>query len=154
MRTTARILAVTLTAGTVGLLATGAGATPGSGVSGTILASGTATEPLRVSTHGASDVVVRQITVQPGGTTGWHYHDGRLIAVVMSGTLTHIDRDCSAEEYTAGQSFLEPDGARRVHMGVNRGNVPVVLMVTYVNPHGKPLSEDAPAPACASRTGE
>jgi quercetin dioxygenase-like cupin family protein len=144
-----RVMALATTGVVLVAMASGANATPGSGVSGVILAKGTATEPLRINTHGPTDVVVRQITIQPGGTTGWHYHDGRLIAVVMSGSLTHVEKNCSSTVYTAGQSFLEPNGARQVHMGVNRGTVPVVLMVTYINPAGKPLSEDAPAPACA-----
>ncbi|TDD79206.1 cupin domain-containing protein [Actinomadura rubrisoli] len=130
-------------------MATSAAATPGSGVSAKLLAQGTTAKPIRVNTHGKTDVVVRQITIQPGGTTGWHYHDGRLVAVVVSGTLTHVDQSCTRRKYTARQSFLEPDGRRHVHVGSNRGRVPVVLMVTYINPEGKPLAVDAPAPACA-----
>jgi quercetin dioxygenase-like cupin family protein len=149
MRKVGRVLALALTVGAVAAMATGADATTGSGVSATILAEGTTTLPIKVDSHGASDVVVRQITIQPGGTTGWHYHDGRLIAVVTSGTLTHVENDCTSEEYTAGQSILEPNGPRHVHLGVNRGQIPVVLMATYIIPAGKPLSEDAPAPACA-----
>lgn len=149
MRRFSRVIGLAAAGVAVVAMANGASATPGSGVSGVILAKGTATAQLRINTHRPTDVVVRQITIQPGGTTGWHYHDGRLIAVVMSGSLTRVENDCSSRVYTAGQSFLEPDGARHVHMGVNGASVPVVLMVTYINPAGKPLSEDAPAPACA-----
>ena len=34
------------------------------------------------------DYITREITIQPGGSTGWHYHDGRVFGVVREGTLT------------------------------------------------------------------
>jgi quercetin dioxygenase-like cupin family protein len=150
MRRVGRIITLTMIAGTIGAMAVGADATTGSGVSATLLAEGTATKPLHVHTRGATDVVVRQITIQPGGTTGWHYHDGRLLAVVTSGALTHVEKDCTVEVYTTGDSFMELDGRTQVHMGANHGTVPVVLMVTYLIPKGRPLSVDAPAPPCAA----
>ncbi|WTJ94602.1 cupin domain-containing protein [Streptomyces sp. NBC_01537] len=123
-------------------------ATPGSGVSATILAKGTSEDGLKIKTKGRTDVVVRTITVEPGGSTGWHYHLGKLIAVVQSGTLTRTMADCSVEVATAGQSFVEPDGANHVHIGRNLGTEPVVLYVTYLLPEGAPLSVDAPDPGC------
>ncbi|MDX6315290.1 MAG: hypothetical protein QOF84_6092 [Streptomyces sp.] len=125
-------------------------ATPGSGVTATILAKGTSEDGLKIRTKGRTDVVVRTITIEPGGTTGWHYHLGKLIAVVQSGTLTRTMADCSVETSTAGQSFVEPDGASHVHVGRNLGTVPVVLYVTYILPEGAPLSVDAPDPGCGS----
>jgi quercetin dioxygenase-like cupin family protein len=123
-------------------------ATPGSGVSATILAKGTSEDGLKIKTKGRTDVVVRTITIEPGGSTGWHYHLGKLIAVVQSGTLTRTMADCSVEVATAGQSFVEPDGANHVHIGRNLGTEPVVLYVTYLLPEGAPLSVDAPNPGC------
>jgi quercetin dioxygenase-like cupin family protein len=123
-------------------------ATPGSGVSGTILAKGTSEHGLRIRTEGRTDVVVRTITIEPGGSTGWHYHLGKLIAVVQSGTLTRTMADCSVETTTAGQSFVEPDGARNVHIARNLGTEPVVLYLTYLLPEGAPLSVDAADPGC------
>src|SRR5438876_689337 len=55
-----------------------ASATPGTGVSDTILAKGTSPEGIVVSGRGNTDVTVRQITIAPGGSTGWHYHEGEL----------------------------------------------------------------------------
>lgn len=123
-------------------------ATPGSGVSATILAKGTSEDGLKIKTKGRTDVVVRTITIEPGGSTGWHYHLGKLIAVVQSGTLTRTMADCSVEVATAGQSFVEPDGANHVHIGRNLGTEPVVLYVTYLLPEGAPPSVDAPDPGC------
>jgi quercetin dioxygenase-like cupin family protein len=149
MRKVGRIITLATITAAIGALAGGADATPGSGVSATLLAEGTATKPIHIHSRGATDVVVRQITIQPGGTTGWHYHDGRLMGIVMSGALTHFKKNCSSEVHSAGHSFMELDGRKQVHMGANRGTVPVVLMVTYFIPKGMPLSQDAPAPRCA-----
>ncbi|MCZ4121200.1 cupin domain-containing protein [Streptomyces sp. H39-S7] len=132
----------------LGLLPSAAVATPGSGVTATVLAKGTSAEGLKIRTKGRTDVVVRTITIAPGGETGWHYHQGPLIAVVQAGTLTRTLADCSVERSSAGQSFIEPDGARKVHTGRNLGTVPVVLYVTYLVPEGAPLSVDAADPGC------
>jgi quercetin dioxygenase-like cupin family protein len=102
-----------------------------------------------VSSREKTDVAVLEITIAPGGSTGWHYHTGQLIAVVKSGTLTRTLHDCSTEVSTAGSSLVEPAGQEHVHLGRNLGIEPVVLLVTYVLPAGHPLSHDAPAPTCA-----
>ncbi|MDJ0346914.1 cupin domain-containing protein [Streptomyces sp. H10-C2] len=134
----------------LGLVPSGALATPGSGVTATVLAKGTSADGLKIKTKGRTDVVVRTVTIAPGGSTGWHYHLGPLIAVVQAGTLTRTLADCTVERSSAGQSFVEPDGARKVHNGRNLGTVPVVLYVTYLVPEGAPLSVDAPDPGCRS----
>ena len=72
-----------------------ANATPGSGVSGTVLAQGVSEGTLKLKAKGRTDVVVRTITIAPGGSTGWHSHAGQLLAVVKSGTLTRTLDDCS-----------------------------------------------------------
>jgi quercetin dioxygenase-like cupin family protein len=92
---------------------------------------------------------VREITLAPGGTTGWHYHDGMLYAFVKQGTLTHSDFTCKTDgTYQAGAAFTEPNGPNHVHLGRNLGTKPVVLDVLSVDPAGAPLSEDAPNPGC------
>jgi quercetin dioxygenase-like cupin family protein len=118
-----------------------ADATPGSGVTARILAQTTA---------GGKDYILREITVAPGGTTGWHYHDGMLYAFVKQGTLSHFKSNCQSDGvYRAGAAFTEPSGPDHVHVGRNLGKKPLVLEVLYVDPAGAPLSEDAPNPGCA-----
>jgi quercetin dioxygenase-like cupin family protein len=134
-------LAVVATAAVLTFAPLAANATPPSGVTGTILAQYTA---------GGKDYIVRQITIAPGGSTGWHYHDGTLYALVAKGTLTHTDFDCTTTDvYPTGSRFIEPSGADHVHIGRNLGSTPVVLDVLYVDPAGSPLSEDAPNPGCS-----
>src|SRR5438105_15230133 len=64
------------------------GATRPSGLTQAPLARGTdvsdGTIPLQVGT----DVAMAQITVDPGGSTGWHSHPGGAIIVVKQGSLT------------------------------------------------------------------
>ncbi|MET9659525.1 cupin domain-containing protein [Streptomyces sp. NPDC006510] len=136
----------------LGLVPSAAVATPGSGVSGTVLAKGTSAGKLRVQTpNGSTDVTFRTITVEPGGSTGWHTHRGQLIAVVKSGTLTRTLDDCSVEVTPAGSSFIEPSGADHRHIGRNLGTEPVVLWVTYLLPEGSELSDDADAVDCGAK---
>lgn len=117
-----------------------ADATPSSGVTGTIISQ---------TTEGGKDYVFREITIAPGGSTGWHYHDGTLYAYLAQGTLTHDMADCTVDgTYHPGDAFVEPSGANHVHIGRNLGTTPVVLYVLYVDPAGSPLSEDAPNPGC------
>ena len=61
------------------------------------------------STANGLDYVYREITIAPGGSTGWHWHDGRLYGVVKVGTLTHNMADCSVDGiYPAGAGIFEP----------------------------------------------
>jgi quercetin dioxygenase-like cupin family protein len=96
-----------------------------------------------------TDYVLLEITIAPGGSTGWHWHDGRLYGVIKQGTLTHNMSDCSNDgTYYAGDSIAEPSGADHVHIGRNLGSTPLVIQVLYIDPAGSPPSEDAPDPGC------
>lgn len=121
------------------VLAPGAAtATPSRGVTAEILAQWSA---------GGRDYVLREITVQPDGSTGWHHHDGTLYATVRAGTLTRTMSDCTTTfTHPTGTTLVEEP--QHVHLGRNLGTTAVVLQVLYVNPAGAPLSQDAPNPGC------
>jgi quercetin dioxygenase-like cupin family protein len=144
-----RTLSVLLCGATVAMVPAAASATPGSGVSGTVLGKGTSHDTIEVRNDGQTDIVVRHIVIEPGGSTGWHYHPGELIAVVHKGTLTRTLEDCSVQTDSPGQSFVEAAGDSHAHSGRNLGTEPVELYVTYVIPAGASLSIDAPDPGCA-----
>jgi quercetin dioxygenase-like cupin family protein len=117
-----------------------ASATPGYGVSAVILSQ---------ATFKGHDYVTREITIQPGGGTGWHFHDGRIYGLITQGTLTHYRSDCSVDGvFNPGDTITEVPGPDDVHAGRNFGPTPVVLDVVYINPAGSPLAEDAPDPGC------
>ena len=143
-------IAIVVTMAVPGTFTAGRGyATPGSGATSTVLASGTSAEGLKVHTKGPTDVVFVEVTIEPGGFTGWHTHPGPLVVTVQSGTLTRYLADCSVETSTAGDSFIEHAGRRAVHMGVNNGSEPVVLLVTYLVPADGALRDEAAEPPCA-----
>ncbi|MCX2966727.1 cupin domain-containing protein [Gordonia aquimaris] len=124
-------------------------ATPSSGISAVTVAEGDIPAGLLPFVPDGVHVAVREITIAPGGTTGWHYHDGDLVGLVRSGTLTHPGPDCVPTIYGPGTIIEEPRGQQNTHEGENLGDVPVVLDVLYLIPLGKPLSQDAAAPPCA-----
>ena len=94
------------------------------------------------------DYITREITIQPGGSTGWHYHDGRVFGVVREGTLTRNMADCSVIASPAGSAVTEDSGSDHAHIGRNLGPEPLVLWIDYIQPAGTPLSVDVPDPGC------
>src|SRR5262245_45005588 len=115
-------------------------------VHGTILARGPFTEELDlkvkariggelalVQVDDAADTIFQQITVQPGGFTGWHSHPGPASVTVAQATFTYYEGDdesCTGIPYGPGQSFVDP-GQGHVHSARNEGSVPVSLYVIY-----------------------
>lgn len=131
------------------LTTTSAHATPSSGISAVTLAQADIPADLLPFIPEGLHAEVREITIAPGGTTGWHYHDGQLIGLVRQGTLTHPGPDCKPVVYRTGEIINEPAGEVNTHEGFNAGSTPVVLVVLYLLPAKKPLSNSVPAPACA-----
>lgn len=123
MRTRGVLLTAAILVGSVAVPAT-ASATAADGVSAAVLWQ---------RTEDGTDYAFRVITIAPGGSTGWHWHSGRLHGVVKAGTLTHNLADCSVDGvYPAGAGIFEPGGADHVHIGRNLGDTPVVLQVLYI----------------------
>lgn len=137
------------------LVATPALSTPGSGVtSAPVLARGSLEDmhKLRIKSD-LSDVVVQQITIAPGGHTGWHSHPGPVLVVVTAGELTYYpadDQHCRPHTYSAGETFIDP-GRGNVHIARNEGTVPMVLYATYLDvPVGGAFRIDAADPGNCS----
>ncbi|MFI8105887.1 cupin domain-containing protein [Streptomyces sp. NPDC086023] len=104
------------------------------------LAKGIAKEPIELHVANVSEVLMRRIVLPVGGSTGWHYHPGSLLAVVEQGELTHTDVHGRSHRYGPGDAFLEPHGSQHAHEGCNTGENDVVLHVTYLNPGAGPLA--------------
>jgi quercetin dioxygenase-like cupin family protein len=117
-----------------------ASATSGAGVEAVVLSA---------TTTDGRVYITRELTIDPGGSTGWHWHEGRVSGVIESGTLTHNSADCSVDGvYRAGDFIIEATGPDHVHIGRNLGPTPLVMQVRYVDPVGSPLTEDAADPGC------
>jgi quercetin dioxygenase-like cupin family protein len=166
---TNRQLALSSVAGLVAVVTALTGAvlaTPGAGVlSATVVARGTFADPtdikFKVDTAGqevmhvpdARQTVVQQITIGPGGHTGWHSHPGPVVVVVTGGTLTFYsseDPACTPRTYGAGQAFID-HGQGHVHIGRNESTTENVdLWATYFDvpppPPANNFRIDAPAP--------
>jgi quercetin dioxygenase-like cupin family protein len=109
---------------------------------------GTEAVTISQATVDGVDYITREITIQPGGSTGWHYHDGRVFGVVREGTLTRTMGDCSVVVSPTGSAVTEESGPDHVHNGRNLGLEPLKLWVDYMEPAGTPLSVDVPDPGC------
>jgi hypothetical protein len=117
-----------------------ASATPGLGVEA---------ETLSQATVDGQDYITKQITIAPGGSTGWHWHPGRVFGVIREGTLTHDMANCTEDGiHPVGSPVTEGTGPENVHIGRNLGPDPVVMWVSYIVPAGSPLTTDVPNPGC------
>jgi quercetin dioxygenase-like cupin family protein len=123
-------------------------ATPSSQLTQVLLSRGTNVSNGTIPLHVGTDVAMATITVQPGGSSGWHSHPGGAIIVVKEGSLTvyeSIGNHCEIETYSAGQAFIEKPG--EVDQVVNNGTVPYVLYVTFPDvPPGESPRTDVPNP--------
>lgn len=128
--------------------AAGAWASSGSGVSLTPISKGTSSDPISAGNSGETDVMMAHIVIEPGGSTGWHYHPGDVVGVVHEGTLTRVHSDCSVHTTATGQSFVEHSGKKNTHEVRNLGKEPVELYVTYLAPAEAPFLIKADGPDC------
>jgi hypothetical protein len=98
-----------------------------------------------------TDIALVRATLQPGGSTGWHTHEGQSMVLVEKGVLTSQQarhRRCVTKSFGAGKGFEHPEGA---HNFVNNGPGELVFYVTYFLPAGAaPTPIDAPAPRACS----
>jgi len=123
-------------------------ATAPSGLVNVPLARGTDVSDGTIPLQFGTDVAMAQITVAPGGSSGWHSHPGGAIIVVKAGTLTvygPVGGQCRTATYTAGQAFIERPG--EVDQVINTGTIPYVLLVTFPRvPQGGSPRIDEPDP--------
>lgn len=132
-------------------------ATPGSGISTTILSkvnygdvdlkSESEINEVEIQLKGSSDVYVVHNVIVPGGHTGWHSHPGVSFVAVKSGAATEYSGDDpdTPNVYIAGQGFVEAPG--HVHLiGNEEDSTPLELVAFQIVPAGAVRRIDAPAP--------
>ena len=132
-------------------------ATPGSGVTTTIISGPTLLgevhlnsesdiNDVKIKTKGLSDVYVVYNKIVPGGHTGWHSHPGPSIISVKSGTATeyHADDPLTPIVHVAGTCFV--DDGEGAHIIVNQGTTDLELVAFQILPLGAPRRIDEPAP--------
>ena len=98
------------------------------------------------------DTAFQQVTIAPGGASGWHTRPGPTFVAIAQGegTLYHAgpaDSDCVGQKYAAGTGFFLP--VEDVRTLRNEGSVPLVVQALFVVPPGTPntaLRIDQPQP--------
>ena len=104
-----------------------------------------------LKSHDNTDIVVANVTVAPGGHSGWHFHPGPVLVVVRTGTITFYmgdDPTCTPRVHPAGTTFFENGGM--VGIARNEGTVEATVVATFFVPAGSPTRLDAQAPGnCA-----
>jgi quercetin dioxygenase-like cupin family protein len=125
-------------------------ATPPTGFTTNLLARGSAGElrtkhdGIRLRTrHGVSaDVAVATVTIDPGGSSGWHHHPGVVVVVVQSGRVTFYDEKCRPEVHQAGEAFIESSDSPG--LAKNSGTGTAVVEATFIVPSSAPPAPPTP----------
>jgi len=96
------------------------------------------------------ETLFQQLTINPGGYTGWHTHPGPTFVAVAQGqgTLYHGMPGCPANTYGANTGFFQPESD--VHNLRNEGSAPLLVYAFYTFPAGTPVAAnriDQPRPA-------
>ncbi len=133
-------------------------ATPGAGISTTIISgpvvlgevhlnSDSEINDVKIKTKGFSDVYVVHNRIVPGGHTGWHSHPGPSIISVVSGQATEYRSDDPNGIVHAANTAFVDEGGDHAHIIVNEGTTDLVLVAFQILPLGAPRRIDLPAPA-------
>jgi len=101
-------------------------------------------------TNGPTTFQVLDVTLIPGGTTGWHHHPAILLSSMISGSIEWYDAQCNKHVYNPGDSWTETTA---IHDVRNADTTNARFMITYVLAKGQPRRIDEPAPACAAALG-
>jgi quercetin dioxygenase-like cupin family protein len=116
------------------LLVTASASTPPPGATRTVL--------LRhaISVPGYEEVMV-ETEMPVGGREGRHTPPGTMFARVEQGTVTLEDEGKPTAAYNAGDSYFVDAG--NIHEGVNKGDVPVKILVTFIVKTGEVVTTPA-----------
>lgn len=110
---------------------TAAVATPQSGgISRNELVVGKVSDNISIQRSSPTDFHIQQLTIDPGGNSGWHTHPGPEYSVVKAGEVV-LERSpaCVPITVKAGEGFFNPGGMP--HIAHNDSTAPVEIYVTY-----------------------
>ena len=93
---------------------------------------------------GTPKVTSAIVVIPPGEDTGWHTHEVPLLVHVLDGTVTVDYGDKGTNVYEAGETFME--AMNWLHNGINKGDVPVRILVVYMGSEDKTNTVTAPGP--------
>jgi quercetin dioxygenase-like cupin family protein len=98
--------------------------------------------PYTAYPKGRPQLTMIKLVVAPYSALPWHTHPQPNTGYILSGALTLQDRATGkTKTVRAGQVFAET--VDQVHRGVNTGNVPTVVLLTYAGVVGVPTTVPA-----------
>ncbi|HEY5347649.1 MAG TPA: cupin domain-containing protein [Rhizomicrobium sp.] len=90
------------------------------------------------------DVILSIAEFPPGAKLAEHKHIYPHLAYVMQGVLTVTNRE-TGESYVVRQGDFVAEMQNVWHSGMNKGSVPVKLLIIDTVPHGLPDNVERPA---------
>lgn len=99
--------------------------------------------------HDASTVVIARVSLEPGGSSGWHRDQGPVIASVVEGevAVTHAD-GCVTRTYAAGEAAVVT-GKSADEVANASDTEPAMAYVIFLGvPDGEPPSVPVEPPDC------
>ena len=142
--------------GTATLAIFGAGvvaatATPPTGATRTVISSAIVDGGGPVEFKPGMETQVLKVTLEPGGSTGWHSHPDGGVFIVDKGVLSNYGLDgpaCQPIHVGPGHAYFVPPHAHHPHLGQNEGTETLEVTVYYFNvPPGQSSRIDAERPA-------
>lgn len=94
------------------------------------------------------DSAIQEVTLAPGGHTGWHSHPGPTFVTVKEGEGTLCHGGCQGHRYGPGTGFFQL--SEDVHTLRNEGSSTLVVHAFYLLPSDTPntaIRTDRPQPA-------
>lgn len=79
--------------------------------------------------EGSPNITGALVTMQPGQSTGWHFHEAPLFAYIMEGELQVDYGEAGVKRYGPGDAFIEAFGTP--HNGSVVGDEPVRLLAVF-----------------------
>lgn len=153
------LLGATVLTGLAAVIGVPALATPSSGFARTGLSEGLLNAfdakadksgkwDLTLKTKDTSTVGIDQLTVSPGGYSGWHTHTGITMVTVAAGQVEWTDGEtCAVRTLHVGETIVEP--ANHVHNVRNPFGNTATLVAVQMRPEATPGRVDVPvAPNC------
>lgn len=130
------------------LSATVALATPASLFVATPFARATFGAAITATQNAGSQSVIQQLTIAPGGHSGWHSHPGGTVIFVQAGTFTLYDDTCAKSVTEANHGVVEAGAHTQLARNETTGLL-ILTVVFFDVPVGAAVRSDAATPACA-----
>ncbi len=99
--------------------------------------------------HDASTLVIVRVTLEPGGTSGWHADQGPVLGSVVEGEIdVTFEDECVPHTYAAGEALVATGRHADVVDNASDTERAVAYLVFLDVPDGEPPSTPVEPPDC------